>query len=62
MKAIETDKTTQNLMMFCYHCEDAAFCTTEETCKACWAEQGLYDQTENEGPEDTQQFLRMMQI
>lgn len=28
---------TQNYMKFCYHCDDASKCTTEEQCKACWA-------------------------
>ncbi|WP_211748525.1 hypothetical protein [Paenibacillus sp. Marseille-Q4541] len=62
MKVIETDQTTRNLLMYCYTCEDAAFCTTEEACKACWAEQGLLDNEENQGTEETQQFLRMMHV
>lgn len=59
MKAIENDQVTRNLLMYCYTCEDATFCTTEEECKACWADQGLYDEV-NEGAGETQQLLRMV--
>jgi len=32
-----TDEMTQNYMKFCYMCDDASKCTTEEQCRACWA-------------------------
>lgn len=32
-----TDEMTQKYMQFCYMCDDASKCTTEEQCKACWA-------------------------
>ncbi|GAA0137199.1 hypothetical protein YSY43_40400 [Paenibacillus sp. YSY-4.3] len=55
------DQVTRNLLQFCYHCEDAHLCTTEETCKACWVENGLYEaeaETEAAGAEETRQLLQ----
>ena len=37
MRANEND-ITLHLMNLCYHCENNRNCTTEEACKACWAE------------------------
>ncbi|WP_160031766.1 hypothetical protein [Paenibacillus sp. An7] len=63
MKAtIENDQVTRNLLMYCYTCEDATFCTTEEECRACWADQGMFDAEVNDGAGETQQFLRMVHM
>jgi hypothetical protein len=53
-----TDETSKNLLQFCYTCEDAHLCTTEEKCKACWTEQGIL--SEQEGLNETQTYLQMM--
>lgn len=47
MNANKQDVVTRNLLQFCYHCEDAHLCTTEEDCKACWAANGLYEEETN---------------
>ncbi|MNP55954.1 hypothetical protein D3C76_1506420 [compost metagenome] len=53
-----TDDISKNLLQFCYTCEDAHLCTTEEKCRACWTEQGLLaDQDELD---ETQRFLQLM--
>ncbi|AOZ91020.1 hypothetical protein [Paenibacillus crassostreae] len=51
---------TQNLLQFCYTCEDAHLCTTEEKCRACWTEQGLM--TEESALDETQTFLQLMNV
>lgn len=50
---------TKNYMQFCYTCDDAHLCTTEEACKACWAEKGLLNEEdqEAEGVTETRQLL-----
>ncbi|MFD3257406.1 hypothetical protein ACE3MQ_02215 [Paenibacillus lentus] len=60
MKTNNQDQVTRNLLQFCYNCEDAHLCTTEEICKACWAENGLYEaETEAAaGAEETRQLLQ----
>ncbi|WP_019638687.1 hypothetical protein [Paenibacillus fonticola] len=52
------DTVTRNLLQFCYTCEDAHLCTTEEMCKACWAENGLYE-AEEAGAEETRELLQL---
>lgn len=47
--------TTKNLLQFCYTCEDAHECTTEEICRECWAAKGLLDEEEQE--DETKQLL-----
>ncbi|MDO7904866.1 hypothetical protein Q5741_00395 [Paenibacillus sp. JX-17] len=49
---------TNNLLQFCYTCEHAHECTTEEQCKACWAENGMLPE-ENEGLNETRKYLNM---
>lgn len=44
MKTNNQETVTRNFLQFCYTCEDAHLCTTEEACQACWAEQGLHEQ------------------
>lgn len=34
---MKADQVTTNLLMYCYHCENAYRCETEEKCKDCWA-------------------------
>lgn len=57
MKTMNQETATHNYLKFCYHCEDAHLCTTEEACQACWAEQGLLDAQED-GVNETQRFLQ----
>lgn len=33
------DQATKNLLMYCYHCEHAHRCETEEKCNDCWIEE-----------------------
>ncbi|MUG47490.1 hypothetical protein [Paenibacillus woosongensis] len=55
----DQDQVTRNLLQFCYHCEDAHLCTTEEACKACWAENGWFEpEAEAAGAEETRQLLQ----
>ncbi len=59
MNTNKQDQVTRNLLQFCYNCEDAHLCTTEEACKACWAENGLYEEeAEAAGAEETRQLLQ----
>ncbi|RXZ81631.1 hypothetical protein EBB07_13275 [Paenibacillaceae bacterium] len=48
---------TENLLRFCYHCEAAHECTTEEQCRACWEAAGIGKPLE-EGAEEMQQLLQ----
>ncbi|MBC8079413.1 MAG: hypothetical protein H7X86_03655 [Gorillibacterium sp.] len=49
MKELNTDQVTKNLLQFCYTCDDAALCTSEEVCRHCWAEhETLLDEEEKE--------------
>lgn len=60
MKTTAHEETvTRNYLQFCYNCEDAHLCTTEEQCKACWAEKGLDEafEMEADGAEETRQLL-----
>lgn len=57
MKTTNQETVTRNLLQFCYTCEDAHLCTTEEICKACWTENGLYEE-KADGAEETQQLLQ----
>lgn len=57
MKTTNQEATTRNYLQFCYHCDDAHLCTTEEACQACWADQGLLN-TQEDGVKETQQFLQ----
>jgi len=56
MKTMNQEQTTRNYMQFCYTCEDAHLCTTEEACQACWAEKGMLEE-EHDGAEETRQLL-----
>lgn len=56
MKTTTQETVTRNYLQFCYTCEDAHLCTTEEMCKACWTEKGL-DEMEADGAEETRQML-----
>lgn len=59
MKTTAQETVTRNFLQFCYNCEDAHLCTTEEMCQACWAEQGLDAELSGEtgGAEETRQLL-----
>ncbi|GGH22147.1 hypothetical protein [Paenibacillus segetis] len=57
MKTTNQETVTRNLLQFCYTCEDAHLCTTEEICKACWAENGLYEE-EAVSADETKQLLQ----
>lgn len=50
------DVTTMKFMQLCYHCDDAAKCTTEEACRACWA---LHEEEQDIEMNETQQFLQL---
>lgn len=52
------DETSKNLLQFCYTCDDAHLCTTEEKCRECWADQAIL--TEQDAMDETQLFLQMM--
>ncbi|MNZ67928.1 hypothetical protein D3C78_861860 [compost metagenome] len=56
MKTTNQETATRNFLQFCYTCEDAHLCTTEEACQACWAENNLLDH-EMDGADDTRQLL-----
>ncbi|QWU13944.1 hypothetical protein SAMN04487895_101204 [Paenibacillus sophorae] len=56
MKTFETDFVTKNLLQLCYTCDDAHQCQTEEQCKACWAENGMIPEQEDE----TKHFLDLV--
>lgn len=58
MKTTVENAITRNFLQFCYTCEDAHLCTTEETCQACWAEAGLAEM-EADGAKETQDLLQM---
>lgn len=47
---------TQYMLQFCYHCEDAELCATEEQCKACMAEHMQLDD-EEDGAGTTRELL-----
>ncbi|WP_411346938.1 hypothetical protein [Paenibacillus sp. WLX2291] len=53
MKTNVTKNFTKYYMDLCYNCEEAAKCQDEETCLACWADQGLFDKEQD----DTHQML-----
>ncbi|MFC5703123.1 hypothetical protein ACFPVX_17675 [Cohnella faecalis] len=57
MKTMET-RITENLLRFCYPCPHADECTTEEDCRACWAERAAIEDEEEEGPALTRRLLR----
>jgi hypothetical protein len=59
---------TRNLINFCYTCDDARHCTTEQQCIDCWAEHNLSMDVEDvlndliadgEGNEETIRLLRL---
>lgn len=58
MKTANQEVVTRNYLQFCYTCEDAHLCTTEEACQACWAEQGLCALPE-ENVEETKELLQL---
>lgn len=49
---------TRNLLQFCYTCEDAHLCTTEDACMECWTRQGLLDNKDS-NENETQQLLQL---
>ncbi|AJS58413.1 hypothetical protein [Paenibacillus sp. IHBB 10380] len=53
------DLTSKKLLQFCYTCEDAHACDSEEKCKSCWEEHGMLTEQEANVTE-TQKFLQMM--
>ncbi|USB33553.1 hypothetical protein [Paenibacillus sp. YPG26] len=57
MRTVNQEVVTRNLLQFCYTCEDAHLCTTEEACEACWAAKGLLDLEEENGAEETRALL-----
>ncbi|MGZ7441564.1 hypothetical protein [Paenibacillus sp. TH7-28] len=58
MKTTTQDTVTRNYLQFCYTCEDAHLCTTEDMCQACWAEKGLLEtEPEADGAAETRQLL-----
>ncbi|MDR0267560.1 hypothetical protein [Paenibacillus sp.] len=54
MTNFNKEKTTEYLLKFCYNCEDACTCDTEEKCRECWAQQGLLEGQEQD---ETQYYL-----
>ncbi|NWL90118.1 MULTISPECIES: hypothetical protein [unclassified Paenibacillus] len=58
MKTMNQEQTTRNYLQFCYTCEDAHLCTTEEACQDCWAKKGMLE-AEHDGAEETRQLLQM---
>ncbi|GAB6989995.1 hypothetical protein [Paenibacillus pini] len=59
MTTNEMEMTTHNLLHYCYTCEGAALCDTEEKCKACWAEKGMLAEAVKDLDETTL-YLQMM--
>ncbi|MFC6334680.1 hypothetical protein ACFP56_18775 [Paenibacillus septentrionalis] len=51
-----TTDVTKNLLTFCFHCENAYQCDTEEKCRDCWADQGIAEKEKQELT--TEQLLR----
>ncbi|WP_438432833.1 hypothetical protein [Gorillibacterium sp. sgz500922] len=51
------DQVSMNLLQFCYTCDDAANCHTEEICRQCWAEQGLLSHEEEEASTDISRMI-----
>lgn len=37
----DKNRVTANYLQFCYMCDDRHLCTTEESCRQCWADQNL---------------------
>ncbi|GIO83093.1 hypothetical protein J25TS5_00250 [Paenibacillus faecis] len=58
MKTANQETVTRNFLQFCYTCEDAHLCTTEEACQACWAEQGLCER-DAQATDETQELLQL---
>jgi hypothetical protein len=48
---------TRNLLFFCYTCDHANNCATEQECIDCWTEQNLI--TEVDETEETQRLMRL---
>ncbi|WP_172251008.1 hypothetical protein [Saccharibacillus deserti] len=53
-----TAQLTRNYLTLCYNCQDAHLCETEEQCLACWAEQGMLNEEEQDTAE-TGKLLKM---
>ncbi|MFS0723019.1 hypothetical protein [Paenibacillus sp. 1P07SE] len=56
MRADQLD-VTRNLLQYCYTCDDAGNCLTEEACRQCWLEHGLLG-NEIGAEEDTRTLLQ----
>lgn len=56
MTANNTNTVTRNLLQFCYTCENAYLCTTEQACKECWTNNGIY-----EAADDAAETRRLLQ-
>lgn len=56
MRTTIQDNVTNQFMKFCYTCDDAHQCTTEEACKACWTANGMTHET-NDGAQETRELL-----
>jgi len=57
MKETNNDQVTMNLLQFCYTCDDAAKCDSEEICRHCWAEQGLLAEEEDRASTDISRMI-----
>lgn len=57
MTQFNQDKTTEYLLQFCYNCEHACNCDTEEKCRECWDEQGLLEEQQQD---ETRYFLDLV--
>ncbi|MCR2804064.1 hypothetical protein [Paenibacillus soyae] len=55
-------KTTKNLLQFCYTCAEAHTCDTEKKCIACWEANGLlnHQEEDKEGRELTTEELLVL--
>lgn len=58
MRTVNQEDVTRNLLQFCYTCEDAHLCTTEEACQECWTAKGMLNLEEEDGAEETRALLQ----
>lgn len=49
---------TKNMMQFCYTCDDAGFCETEEACRTCWTDNGVMIAADDAGTQETLNLLQ----
>jgi hypothetical protein len=55
MKDTDRMDLTRFFLHYCYTCQDAAACETEEACIECWQNKGIHHQKAL--PEETQKLL-----